>query len=383
VKNLLARILITTAVCVVLSLSVSAQEPPAEAIDDVARITTSLIQLDVSVVDRHGKMVSDLRPDEIEILENGKNRTLTNFSFVSYYKKQNARDGAAGASENAVTSAPRRRTFVLVVDDLAMSFESMKHVRIALTRFIDEQMLPGDIATIVRIGGGPQRLTTDRNALRRVIDDLRWNSRGHEVGRSDNSAASREDDQQIGEELATASLTSLNKIVKALGPVQGRKSVIFFSDGFALLKASRTGFSESGSVADSIRRIADSAHRASVVVHAVEARGLDALNLTAVDPLKGLQRGAFDLARRQTILDQQDGLRHLAEETGGLSILNTNDINSGVGRILEQQGYYLVGYEPDDETFDPSVSRFNRIEVRIKRPGCMARYRSGFYNQAN
>ena len=51
--------------------------------DDVVKITTSLIQLDVSVTDKKGRVITDLRPDEFEVYENGKRQKLSGFSFVS------------------------------------------------------------------------------------------------------------------------------------------------------------------------------------------------------------------------------------------------------------------------------------------------------------
>src|SRR5437763_8933072 len=51
--------------------------------NDVVKISTNLIQVDVTVTDSKGNPVSDLKPDEIEIYENGKRQDVTNFSFVS------------------------------------------------------------------------------------------------------------------------------------------------------------------------------------------------------------------------------------------------------------------------------------------------------------
>src|SRR5215203_3144032 len=56
--------------------------PPADE-PDVVKITTALIQLDVTVTDRKGKIINDLRPDEIEVFENGQKQKVTSFSFVS------------------------------------------------------------------------------------------------------------------------------------------------------------------------------------------------------------------------------------------------------------------------------------------------------------
>jgi hypothetical protein len=47
--------------------------------------------------------------------------------------------------------------------------------------------------------------------------------------------------------------------------------------------------------------------------------------------------------------------------------------------LNDQKGYYLIAYQPDDESFDPAKRRFNKLTVRIKRPGLKVRYRSGFF----
>jgi hypothetical protein len=50
---------------------------------------------------------------------------------------------------------------------------------------------------------------------------------------------------------------------------------------------------------------------------------------------------------------------------------------------LDDQSYYLVGYDPDTDTFDPVKRRFNKLEVKVLRPGVKVRYRSGFFNVAD
>ncbi len=57
--------------------------PPPLIDDEVVKISTALIQLDVSVTDKKGNPVKDLKPEEVEIYENGKKQTITNFSFIS------------------------------------------------------------------------------------------------------------------------------------------------------------------------------------------------------------------------------------------------------------------------------------------------------------
>lgn len=48
----------------------------------VYRTTTRLVILDIVATDNKGKIVTDLKPEEIQILDNGKEQTKVDFSFI-------------------------------------------------------------------------------------------------------------------------------------------------------------------------------------------------------------------------------------------------------------------------------------------------------------
>ena len=50
---------------------------------DVVKITTKLVQVDAVVTGKDGKPVTDLRPEEIEIREDGRAQKITHFSYVT------------------------------------------------------------------------------------------------------------------------------------------------------------------------------------------------------------------------------------------------------------------------------------------------------------
>src|SRR3954447_12680214 len=60
---------------------------PAPTPEDVVRISTNLVQVDVTVTDRDGRPVNDLKQNEIEIYENGQKQKVTGFNFVSNVKE--------------------------------------------------------------------------------------------------------------------------------------------------------------------------------------------------------------------------------------------------------------------------------------------------------
>ena len=391
---------------------------PADDDNDVVKISTALVQIDVTVTDRKGNVVKDLKPEDFEVFENSEKQEISNFSFVSSSSvpiEANTKPNAKDKIPVPLLSAPLkpenvRRTIALVVDDLTLSFESTYYVRRALKKFVDEQMLTGDLVAIVRTGGGIgalQQFTSDRRQLYAAIEKVRWNSRGAggigafapieatPLERSKSLGAEVSEEQleaekdsirnsnQFREDLfATGTLGAINYIVRGMKDLPGRKSIMLLSDGFQLFSETTGGFKDSTRVLESLRQLVDLANRSSVIVYTMDARGLAITGLTAQDSTSGIsaeQIGERISERRDKLFDTQSGLVYLAKETGGFPIINNNDLSGGIRKILDDQSYYLIGYLPDAETFDPKTRRFNRLEIKVKRKDTTVRYRSGFF----
>ena len=409
-KFLMKTVFLILVAALLLSAYAGAQTPSATSTPwpaddtDVVKITTAIIQLDVSVTDKKGKVVTDLRPDEIEIFENGKEQKIANFSFIANIRtSEPGEKGVILPPSGPVRPEQVRRTIALVVDDLTLSFESMHFVRRALRKFVDEQMQPGDLVAIIRTGAGIgalQQFTTDKRQLYAAIDKVKWNSAGAgNIGAFAPLQARPDDDEEMTDTsraeaanealdnfreslFATGTLGAVNYVVRGMRDLPGRKSIMLLSDGFSFLTRTPGGFTETSRVYQNLLRLIDLANRASVVVYTMDARGLVFTGLTAADNTVGRSMDEIgnELARRRTrLLDTQDGLKFLARQTGGIAIVNNNDVSAGIRRILDDQSYYLIAYEPDDATFDPKFRRFNRLEVKVKRPGTTVRHRSGFF----
>jgi hypothetical protein len=176
-------------------------------------------------------------------------------------------------------------------------------------------------------------------------------------------------------------LGAVNYVVRGLRELPGRKSVILVSDGFRIFNRNMPY----SPVVEALRRLTDLANRASVVIYCIDARGLQTLGLTAADDASGKSAAQIEESltdRRQSFYDSQQGLLYLAHTTGGFAIINSNDMNRGIRRVLEDQnGYYLLGYVPDDSTFKPVAGRrqFHKVTVKVKRAGLRVRSRSGFF----
>jgi VWFA-related protein len=379
------------------------QKPEA---DEVVRITTNLVQVDAVVTDKNGKVVTDLKPEEIKILEDGRQQKITNFSYnVTETPAAPARIGKpAAVDKNAPPVPPTRlrpeeirRTIAIVVDDLGLSFESTHFVQRALKKFVDEQMQPGDLVAIIRSGGGMgalQQFTSDKRQLYAAIERVKWNANGRSgisafaplepptpgSHGADVDAANDELNQFREDMFSVGTLGAISYVVKGLRELPGRKSILLISDGFRIYNVDDP--TRNYLALEKLRRLIDEAGRASVVIYTMNATGLQTLGLTAAD-----NPGSGDVeqmlsSRRNAAFETQQGLDYLATQTGGIAIKNNNDLSNGIRRVLEdQRGYYLIGYRPDNSTFDPKTGRrtFHKLSLKITRPGKFnVRMRNGF-----
>lgn len=378
--------------------------------DEVVRITTNLVQVDAVITEKNGKQVIDLRPDEIEIEEDGKRQTITEFSYIPL-DSRTARpaETAKPIDKNAAPALPVplkpdqvRRTIALVVDDLGLSFESAHYVRQALKKFLDQQMQPDDLVAIIRTAGGIgalQQFTSDKRLLYAAAEKVKWNPIGRggtgafapitpslASNTAADDAARAEDtvDQMREEQFTVGTLGAINYIVRGLRGLPGRKSVLLMSDGISLYN--RSDPTANPRILAALRNLTDLANRASVVIYTMDARGLQPLNFTAADAGVGpnIDQASQELtARRTDFFESQGGLIYLAQQTGGFAVRNNNDLSAGIQRVIDdQKGYYLIGYRPDESTFDKVGGRrkFHNLKLRVTRPGKFnIRMRSGFY----
>lgn len=399
--------------------------------------------MDAVVTDSKGRHITDLGPEDFEVLEDGKPQKLTHFSYVRIKTEP-----AAAAEPQApipkptpksVASLPPppmaqlrpedvRRTIVLMVDDLGLSFESMAAVRSSLHKFVERQMQPGDLVAVCRTGvgsGALQQFSADKRVLMAIVDGLRWNPNGRfganyfeEYGKLSDLAvalsgtghggATRSGDSRSldvsydARENAVSTvgtLGAINYIVGALRELPGRKSIVLFSDGFSLYEASGTT-AQYDDVQRALRALIDRANRSGTVIYTMHAAGLQTAQLDASDRVslngmsgeqanKTLNRLTHVGARggRDVELNMQlQNLGYLADKTGGLAYQNGNDLNWGLERVMEdQQGYYLLGYHPPEGTLERKnrQSDFHDIQVKVTRAGLHVRSRTGFFGESD
>jgi len=367
------------------------------------------------VVTKDGKQVRDLKAGDFEIFQDGKRQTITSFAYISNVPANKPPETAkADERDKSVPVAPLkrddpRRTVALVVDDLGLSAESMGHVRSQLRKFVNEQLQPHDLVAIIRTGmeiGALQQFTNDKRLLNRAVDQLRWNACSR-VGihlLTPAYGAYRDPVPAFGDNATTqvvipanscgsrayfSTFQALQSVIEALAEIPGRKSMVVLSDSMPTEDQSdeRFWFEPNTSSVDTatriqaLRRIAEMAIRASVVIYSIDTQGLQPTGITAADSFGGNIRQVGEqmnnlmASRSRTLFDRRAGGDMIARQTGGFQIKNSNDFR--VDRVLEDQsGYYLIGYRPSEETFNRG---FHKITAKVKRSGMTLRTRYGFF----
>ncbi len=400
-----------------LAVALAALAAPGQIESPIIRVTVNLVQVDAVVTDAKGRQVTDLKADAFEITEDGRAQKITNFSYIRLAPPAPPAAPAplppgAVAPPPAPAATKReevRRTIVLVVDDLGLSFESMGEVRHDLKHFVDQQLQPGDLVAIVRTSGGMGALdqfTTDRRLLLAAVERLRWYPGGRSGlsamepvnPRAGSGLEARSQDAQFRRlTYSLGTLGAVSYLLNGMRDMPGRKSLILISDGLRLRSILGPGetmapryarpsvWEPDVRIAEALRRLADQANRAAVVLYSIDARGVQPLTPTASDrlTLADIRNEGRGDSRLTSMLLDQEGLAVLSHETGGFLVHDTNRIDFGLGQVLKDlEGYYLIGYKPDAARFQPRNGKqpdFHAVKVQVKIPKLRVRSRSGYY----
>jgi VWFA-related protein len=302
------------------------------------------------VLDRRGNPVPALKADDFLIEEDGVSQKVSSLKFIEANGQPDDDFSLPIRSpEHAAAEASRDdvRVFLIFWDEYGIDqFGSSIRAREALTKFLSTAFQPTDLVAMM-----DQLTPTDAIKFTRDFRDLGLDAkklRGR-LGVFTPTRSAVEDAQlmrggDIRRLRAEVTLSALKSAVVFLGTLrEGRKSVIFFSEGVRGL-----GRDSMSVMSDVVR----AANESNTAIYSVDPRGLTG-------------RGA------------SDSLYILADNTGGRAIANTNGLDSALRQIVhEASAFYLLGYSSSK---NPSDGKFHQIKVRVDRPGLEVRARHGYW----
>ena len=348
----------------------SAQQTPT------FRERVQLVEVDVIVTDRQGNPVRDLAKDDFEILEEGRPQSVRTFSLVDIPVPPRPPEvpsvGVGIVPDTATNASPEGRAYVLLLDAESTLPAPNKGQELNLRaqqlarQFLSEAVRPGDHVAVVHAQGtvtDGQGFTTNRALLDRSIERF---------GRGLNSSlAGLEVTQQERVTRTLATYRAIRDLSERLGSVGGRRKVIVWIGGQIDAQPERKmkgqGLNPIAAAAGVLRDALD---------EALQAAARNNVAVYPVDPV------GLELATGQDELVRVASLRLVAEETGGVATVNSNNFTDAYAAIVRDAStYYLLGYSPDREPRQDGS--FHPITVRVKRPDLTVRARRGYYSTAN
>jgi VWFA-related protein len=368
----------------------------------VFRTSVTRVEVSALVLDRNGTPVRGLTANDFEVLENGVPQIVRSFIPFTYQPDvlvlpdpvleggEPLAPPPSMPASNYYTSASR--VFALILDDLHVDVRRTKAARAAARRLV-EQLTPADLLFVTTTGSAESTgyFSRDRRHALQMIDGftghrlldktmvgLRFPGENFEAERLDNY-------ERLCRTIRDVSL--------GLRDVAGRrKTVILISEG--------SSFGAGMSDMTVTMPTATNGERANVPTGSLkwmnEALAAAAAGNVAIYPLNpaGLDVPEADLIQVQglpaapgvpeTVMTElltearqaKEMSRDLAALTGGVSLVDSNNVVDGIDRaVRDASSHYVLSYEPGTA---PKRNEYRQIEVKVRRPGLRVLARRGY-----
>ena len=401
--------------------------------EDVVKVKSNLVNIDVMVKDKKGKYIADLKPEDFTIVENGVTQKIEFFDAPLMHVEVKPATGAV-TSETTTTTAPppsnaARNYVALVLDSQTTDITNLKQVREGMLKYIREQITDNDIVAVLSVTNGLKMLqpfTQDKAKLIAALENAGINASSKSFEQKDISGSIEAQRAQLagapstpttaitspagGSEAAKAMiaervlaqfiqlrtalslqqsrpiLAALAAIAEGLRPIPGKKTLVLFSQGWV-----------TPAVLDwQVQSTIDIANRANVAIYIIDSAGLRAGapasgSLAPGNPLAGVSgitsqesriravggETVFDNVRQEGQGREYDILYRISGDTGGRFFKGSNDINMGLQRIDEEiHARYTLAYRSTNQNFDGS---FRKIKIEVRRPDAQIVSRNGYY----
>jgi len=390
-------------------------------------VDVTVVNVNVYVTDKQGFAVTDLTADDFILTQDGTAREITNFGFFtdeiyrSFY-----RDEGPPTALPTPTPIPGSET---------LSKDSFRPVYVVLyfdnenSRAVDRNRLITQLRTFIRENLHPpvkmmvisyqksydvlQTFTDDQREINDAIreiktmtggrnevdnarkDIMRSFSESQRSSRPDGSTMNRAHGATIGfaEQEANSLLFTLGALrdtVTMLSGLPGKKVIVYISNGLPMIAgldlfyAFSNTYQRSSAITESARynqarhftSLVSNANAQDISFCTFGVGGLE--NPTVASAELGTQQDAMSASLGMQ--NYLDSLRFMADNTGGIAVLNTNDFTEGLEKVAQDFfTYYSLGYTLHQSGLD----KVHKIEVELpSHPEYRVRYRKRFVEKS-
>ncbi len=394
-----------------LATSVLAQTPkPAASAAPLPpvgeRVEVHITNVEVVVTDSKGNRVTDLKKEDFDVFQDGVPQPVANFYAVGGGRVTFG-DGTSVALDapDAEKQLPPeiKARFVLFVDNLNIQPQNRNRMFGRLKEFIAQNVGPraeAELITYNRSLKTKRKFTSDGTEIVAGLEEIERETGGGTttVGeRRDalqriNESKSAEEGLSIARQYARAlrndmqfDTDAIKQTINALAGIQGRKILVYVSEGLPatagmeLYDAVQQKYKENASTLEAFEY--DMTGKYASIIQAANAQGvtiwaLDASGL-AVDEFSTAENRSMDVKPSTFVMRQnmQAPLQMLAEQTGGIAAVNTNDWKRNLDDLARDfSSFYSLGYR----TSPSAVDRPHAVAVNVKRKGVRVRFRKSF-----
>ncbi|MGA2535279.1 MAG: VWA domain-containing protein [Terracidiphilus sp.] len=379
-------------------LVLTGQAPAPEPVATI-HVESSLVVIDVVVVDSHQNPVHGLTAADFSVREDGHPQTIKSFDEHSAQQTAIAaqppvrRDPGAFTNEFDLPAAGPLN--LILLDHLNSPQADQKKTLDQVTQYL--KTAPAGVRfAILSLTSEQlyllQGFTADHDLLLAALTSKRAAS-SFPVYLT--AATSSSPTGPAGVNPATASKTefrkqltldSINQLGRYLGQLPGRKNLIWFSSSFPISILSNGDVPENTrpGYVDEFRETVNLFAHNQIAVYPIDTRGLTTepmfTNANAntggggrANPVVPSQNGSYYSANAARLAAMED----IADATGGQAFVNTNSLAQAASRSVEGgSNYYTLAYTPSSDKWK---GQYRKIQVEVARKGVTLVYRRGYY----
>lgn len=375
------------------------------------KFEVAVTNVDVFVEDKYGEPITGLRPENFQIYDNGVMQKISNFYEVKgrdIYVASADQEGELRLSESPLKLEDafegERTKVIFYFDNFQMHPLNKNWVVKKLDNFIKNNFSSGLYEGMVVSADEKfkivQEFASDSEIILRSINEVAQQSndimlriRTREDLKEDiNKIIENKENYDKFENLERAlglaqnyvddvdndiriSLKYLDSLINFLSGVKGRKVLIYISDGLPLNPAEEVysyidrAFPQGNALSRAIdydatrlfKEITSRSNAYNIAIYTINAMGLESSMVTADKRTEwDVYSKGFGMMRNQSRFHNA-GIQLMAEDTGGLAIVNANNIENGLVKISKGlSNYYSIGFISKNKD-----NKIRNIEVKV------------------
>jgi VWFA-related protein len=398
IASLAASFLLANTAPITRSQSAPPPQPPSTAAQPQyrVRVTSELVLINVVARDKKGNLIRGLKKEDFTVTEDGKRQEISTFDFENVDELPTAGPGEETVTGTAVTggllhssSAPAldardRRLVLLFFDFSGMDPEQIERGVDSAKKFVKEKMMPADMLALVSLSTNMRidlDFTADKSKVLSILSAYTSSqgqgfdagAEGSAEGAAETGGAFTADDTDYNTFTADRKLLALQAIMQAVGKINQKKSIIYFSNGIT-----QSGVDNQSA----LRATTAAAVRANVSIYPLDVRGLQAFPPGGEAQNASLHgqsayNGNAIFNDLNGNANSQDTLSTLAEDTGGKAFFDSNDFSGVFSQVQKDtSAYYVLGFTSNNPLKD---GHFRHLKVQLNRQDVKLEYRSGYY----